>query len=737
MTIQKKLWLIIGLAITAILIVASAILFSKQAQMMEDRKRATRFAVETAWGIMESLDKSVTAGEISLENAKKRAIHQIKFMRYDGKEYFWLNDLHPNMIMHPTKPEFDGKDISEFKDPNGKMLFTEMVVEVKANGQGFVDYKWPRPDSKEPVPKISFVKNYAPWGWVVGSGVYVDDIDIAIRHDALKLGGFVFFIASLIGAIATVLARSISQRLATAVTIAQSVSNGKFNNVVKNEGSDEISELLKSLDKMQQHLQDRQTAALLASNEMERLKSALDDVGVCVRVADTEGKIIYINNAMRDMLHKHEKSFQKDLPNFKADKIVDGSVGMFYSDPQAAIEEMKILTATNYIELKIGGRQFELAITPVFSNNRERLGTVAQWLDKTDQIKSEEEIAAIVHSASLGNFDHRISLEGKHGLSLQLAESMNELMATTSASLAEIVRVLSALAKGDLTETVSGNYQGIFHELKTDANTTVGQLIEIITHIKQSSDAIQTVVKEISSGNNDLSHRTEDQAASLQQTAASMEELSATVKENTDNAKYANDLALGAASTAKKGVEAVNDVVTTMSSINESSHQIVDIISVIDDIAFQTNILALNAAVEAARAGEQGIGFAVVATEVRNLAQRAASAAGEIKRLIGDSVERISGGSKQVQQAGVTMQEIVNAIHQVTELMANIAAASIQQNSGIEQVHTAIIQMDGVTQQNAALVEEAAAATGSLSEQTDNLVIEMSHFKTSTSKSRF
>lgn len=734
MTIQKKLWLMIGLAVLAILIVAGTILLSKHDRMLEDRKRATRVAVETAWGIMESLDKSVSTGQITLEDAKKQAIHQIKFMRYDQKEYFWLNDLYPNMIMHPTKPEFDGKDISQFKDPNGKMFFTEMVKEVKAHGEGFVDYEWPRPDSKDPVPKISFVKGYAPWGWVVGSGVYIDDINAAIRHDVMRLGGFVLILVLIIGAIASIIARSISQKLSVAVSLAQSVSDGKFDNKIQNDGKDEISDLLLSLDKMQHNLLERQEAEKRAAEEMARLKCVLDDVGVCVRVADTEGKIIYINHIMQNTLRKYEAGFQKDIPGFKADNFVGQSVGILYSDPKAAIERMRNLTATTQSEFKFGGRLFEVITTPVFSENGTRLGSVAQWLDKTDQIKSEQEIAAIIHAASLGDFEQRIALDGKQGLTLQLANSMNELMATTSQSLAEIMRVLSALARGDLTEKVAGNYQGIFGTLKNDANTTVEQLTEIISNIKNVGHTIQAEAKEIASGNNDLSHRTEDQASSLQETAASMEELSIAVKQNTDNAQHANDLALGAAGTAKKGVEVVNNVVMTMSNIKESSHKIVDIITVIDDIAFQTNILALNAAVEAARAGEQGIGFAVVAVEVRNLAQRAASAAGEIKRLIGDSVERISSGSKQVEEAGVTMQEIVNSIHEVTELMTNIATASTQQNSGIEQIHEAIMQIDNVTQQNAALVEEAAAAVESLSEQARNLANEMAHFKIDTIK---
>lgn len=730
MTIRIKLWLIIGLAISALLIVAGTILFSKHDRMLEDRKRATRVAVETAWGIMESLDKAAQQGDITLAEAKKQAIHQIKFMRYDEKEYFWLNDMHPNMVMHPTKPEFDGKDISQFKDPNGKMFFSEMVETVKANnGQGFVDYEWPRPDSKTPVPKISFVKSYEPWGWVVGSGVYIDDIDEAIRHDVMKLGGFVLFIALVIGTIATLLARSISKKLANAVALAESVSNGKFDNKIQNEGSDEISDLLGSLDKMQQNLLAKQEAEKIASEEMARLKCVLDDVGVCVRVADTEGKIIYINHAMRDTLRKYESIVQKEIPAFSADKFVGGSVGILYSDPKAAVERMRSLNETVKTEFKFGGRVFEVLATPVFSQTGTRLGSVAQWIDRTDQIRSERELAEIVHAASLGDFEHRIPLEGKDGLTLQLAQSMNDLMATTSASLSEIVRVLSELAQGNLTETVQGNYQGVFGKLKEDANATITQLTEIISNIKEVGDTIRAEAQDIASGNNDLSHRTEDQAANLQETAASMEELSVAVKQNMDNAQNANHLAQGAAGTASKGVAVVSNVVDTMSSIKESSHKIVDIISVIDDIAFQTNILALNAAVEAARAGESGKGFAVVAVEVRNLAQRAASAAGEIKRLISDSVDRISSGSKQVEEAGFTMQEIVNSIHEVTELMTSIATASIQQNSGIEQVHNAIVQMDNVTQQNATLVEQAASSTQLLSQQTENLASEMARFK--------
>ena len=285
----------------------------------------------------------------------------------------------------------------------------------------------------------------------------------------------------------------------------------------------------------------------------------------------------------------------------------------------------------------------------------------------------------------------------------------------------EVVRVMGALANSDLTEKITANYQGTFATLCDNVNISVNNLGQAISTIKEATDSINTAAKEISAGNADLSHRTEQQAASLEETAASMEELASTVKQNVDNAKQANQMAVEASKVAIKGGNVVQQVVGTMSAINESSGKIVDIISVIDGIALQTNILALNAAVEAARAGEQGRGFAVVASEVRNLAQRSAAAAKEIKGLISDSVEKVDDGSKLVGEAGKTMEEIVASVKRVTDIMAEIAAASVEQSSGINQVNQAVTQMDEVTQQNAALVEQAAAAAESLEEQASTL----------------
>ena len=339
------------------------------------------------------------------------------------------------------------------------------------------------------------------------------------------------------------------------------------------------------------------------------------------------------------------------------------------------------------------------------------------------------DIQFLVLSAGQGDFSVKMDMAGKQGYTKTLSELLNQLSDVTEGGLTDIMRVAQALAHGDLTQTITKDYPGLFGQTSQGVNTTVDNLKKLVGEIKEAVDSIGTASKEIAQGNTDLSQRTEEQASSLEETASSMEELTSTVKANAENAKQANQLAMSSSDVAGKGGAVVGEVVGTMASINESSRKIVDIISVIDGIAFQTNILALNAAVEAARAGEQGRGFAVVAAEVRNLAQRSAAAAKEIKTLIGDSVEKVENGTKLVDQAGQTMEEIVTSIKRVTDIMAEISAASVEQSAGIEQVNQAITQMDEVTQQNAALVEEAAAAAESLEEQAQNLTTSVAVFK--------
>jgi len=510
LSIAQKMGLIIGSALLGVVALAAVFLTSERQLILEERQGSVRQTVEVAHGLVVHFHDQVGKGKLSEDDAKQRALAALKALRYSGSEYFWVNDMHPTMVMHAVKSELDGKDLTENKDPTGKQLFVEFVNTVKAKGAGYVYYLWPKPGSDKPVQKVSYVKGFAPWGWVIGSGVYIDTVDAEIggRVVAFSIGTLV--LAAVLLVVGLVVARSLLRQLGGEPGYATDITR----------------------------------------------RIAAGDLGVAI-----------------------------------------------------------------------------------------------------------------------------------------------------------------ALKPHDQTS--------LLHAIKSMRDAFTG----IVGRVRQGSESVATASSEIAHGNMDLSQRTEEQASALEQTAASMEQLSATVRQNADNAKQANQLAQGASSVAIQGGEVVGQVVETMKGINDSSKKISDIIGVIDGIAFQTNILALNAAVEAARAGEQGRGFAVVASEVRSLAGRSADAAKEIKRLIHDSVERVERGTALVDSAGSTMTEVVSSIRRVTDIMGEITAASIEQSQGVAQVGDAVTQMDKATQQNAALVEESAAAAESLKVQAAQLVDVVAVFK--------
>ncbi len=511
------------------------------------------------------------------------------------------------------------------------------------------------------------------------------------------------------------------------------IAEGRVDQVIVKDRDNEFGRLIDSFRSLYIRLGYDLAEAREQLKRSTVLQTALDSVSANVMIANADGNIVYMNKAVGTMFSRAETDIRKELPQFDANTILGGSFDRFHKNPSHQRNLLGKLQSTYRSTIKLGGRTLTVTASPIIASNNSRLGTVVEWADRTTEVAVEEEIALLVSNASNGEFGSRISLADKEGFFRQLSEGMNMLLESTEAGMRDIQMVLQAMAKGDLTKQINKDYRGLFGEMKNAANETSSQLTDVVMRIREATDTINTAANEIASGNTDLSSRTEEQASSLEETASSMEELTSTVKQNADNAKQANQLAVSASDIAQRGGTVVGNVVHTMTAIHESARKIVDIITVIDGIAFQTNILALNAAVEAARAGEQGRGFAVVAGEVRNLAQRSAAAAKEIKTLISDSVEKVENGNKLVSQAGSTMDEVVTAITRVTDIMSEIAAASQEQSRGIEQVGAAITQMDEVTQQNAALVEEAAAAAESLEEQARQLVDAVRYFNTGES----
>ncbi len=466
------------------------------------------------------------------------------------------------------------------------------------------------------------------------------------------------------------------------------------------------------------------------SAENARIRQALDNVSSNTMVADNDGNIIYLNQAVQQMFQAAEKDILRDLPKFNASKLLGQNIDGFHKVPSHQRNILAGLTETYDSQLQVGGRTFRIIANPILDPEQGRIGTVVEWADRTNEVAIEQEIDAIITAANDGDLSRRLDIHNKEGFFLNLSNGLNRLVGIADNVISKIADIFDGLAKGQLDRKLDGEYQGQFAKLQQDANATISKLTEVIGGINDSANTVTSGAEEIAQGNADLSQRTEEQAASLEQTASSMEQMTATVKQSAENATLANNLAQEASEKAGEGGKVVKQAVSAMEEINTSSKRIADIISVIDEIAFQTNLLALNAAVEAARAGEQGRGFAVVAGEVRNLAQRSAGAAKEIKELIRDSVNKVTDGTQLVNQSGETLQEIVQAVSKVAGMINQISIAAEQQSVGIQEVNKAVSQMDEMTQQNAALVEQVSAAGDAMAEQARSMKRQLGFFNT-------
>ena len=527
---------------------------------------------------------------------------------------------------------------------------------------------------------------------------------------ALVIGVLIAVIA------ASVIVISVSRPITAAVHIAEEIADEHLDVAIDTRSEDEVGALLRSMDRMRDNLRtsierDRKLAA-----DASRIKEALNVASANVMVADDNNDIIYMNDAAVMMFNNVESDIQRDITDFNANDLIGSNIDKFHKNPAHQHQLIKNLNGTLNSGFEVGGRNMKFVANPVQSKDGKRLGTVVEWSDQTAHVAIQQEIEGLITAARNGDLSSSISLDGKEGFFLGLSEGVNELVSTVAQVFDDIANVMSAMAQGGLQHKMTGKYAGTFREVQKNVNTTIESLNEIVSNIRGSTEMITSGADEISKGNNSLSDRTSQQAASLEQTVSAMEELTSTVRQNADNAQHATQLSDSARAKASESTDIVNDAVTAMEEINVSSNKISEIVGVIDGISFQTNLLALNAAVEAARAGEQGRGFAVVAGEVRNLAQRSATSAKEIKELILDSVNKVEAGSKLVNQSGDALKEIMDSVDKVGEIVAEISTASNEQAQGIDQINNTMTNLDSLTQQNAALAEEASAASVSMND---------------------
>lgn len=488
------------------------------------------------------------------------------------------------------------------------------------------------------------------------------------------------------------------------------ISGGDYFDWVTTTRNDEFGQLLVALRSMQTQLGFEVLDTKEQAVKTNRIKTALDSTSGNIMIADANHDIIYLNKTLNQTFKNIEADIKVTLPNFDTDTLLGSNIDIFHKNPAHQRRMLEAMRSTVSADLQINNTHLRFVANPIFEADGTRAGTVVEWIDKTAQVQIENEIETIVDNARHGDLNENLDTTGREGFIERLSTSINELLDVNRTIIEETNQSLSALARGDLTQTVNGEYQGAFGELKENINGSIANLTQMLTQIKETTDGVVNSISEISEGNRSLSQRTEMQVTTLEKSAAAMEEINGTIQHSAEHALEASRVAADASAKATAGGTVLEKSRRAMDEIKEANTRISSITEVIDGIAFQTNLLALNASVEAAHAAEHGGGFSVVAEEVRNLARRSADAAKEVQDLVKDTLEKVAVGTELVTTSGKTLEEIIEESGRVSGVIQEISNASQEQAVGAEEVNRSLVELDQSTQANAALAEETSAA---------------------------
>ncbi|KAF0142380.1 MAG: methyl-accepting chemotaxis protein [Stygiobacter sp.] len=669
--VYKLMALIVLSLLPLVLFLFVYLLPTIEGHLFEEKRIATQHVVEVSVTVINNYVAMEASGTLSREEAQKKALEAVKALRYNKTDYFWINDLEPKMIMHPIKPQLDGQSVAENKDPNGVFLFQEMIKVAQAKGAGFVDYMWEKPGSTEPQPKISYVQLLKEWGWIVGSGIYVDDVLVEVGeiNNSIILGLLV--------------------ALAIAFGIGYSMS--------------------KLLTKPINNLQ-------LAAKRV-----AMGDVDFNLEITS------------RDEFGDLQKSFWEMICNIKekaevADKIALGDMN---------------------VEIKLHSEK------DVLSKSMQKLKDTLKDL--------VDELNLLTQAAREGKLTARGNYQKYEGGFREIVAGMNATLDEVLTPINEGSLVLAKMASGDLSIRMEGVYKGDHKIMLNSINQLGESLSSVLTEVRQAVQATASASSQISSSTEEMAAGSQEQSSQTAEVASAVEEMTHTIYETTKNTSMAAETAKYAGSKAAEGGKVVDETIKgmvriadvvnrsaqTVETLGSSSNQIGEIIQVIEDIADQTNLLALNAAIEAARAGEQGRGFAVVADEVRKLAERTTKATKEIatmiKQIQKDTSEAVGSmklgktevekGKTLAEKAGVSLSEIIEGADKVLDIITQVAAASEEQTSAAEEISKSIDGINSVTREAAAGIHEIAKATEDLSRLTIRLQDLTNKFKLRDSNS--